>query len=327
METNWKKQLVFVLLLIGLPLAMAYINGKEVYQSLVWEETPETGSENADKRAAGNPLRFGVFDPDRQFDNYNGLAIEVFYISWLNVDEGKLVKTLKTINSKGRTPFMVCEPWAKPGAPANYLDDVPKGAYDSSLNGILRALKQYGNDVYFSWGHEMDQDLTTRYSWSAKEPVAFINAFKYVRRYFNSEMQGKIQWVWSPIAKKGCLQYWPGDEYADIIGFPVYSFPEWDRSYYGFIRDFKTTFEEKYKLVKSLNKPIFIVEFGVTGSEDYATYWTQQAFREFNGFPLLNAICFFYAKDFPNAWGSNISTPDWRMNKELVKGLVDYYKN
>ena len=37
-----------------------------------------------------------------------------------------------------------------------------------------------------------------------------------------------------------------------------------------------------------------------------------------------NVVVFFYAKDFEGAWGSEVETPDWRVDADSVRGLVEW---
>ena len=331
-DNNWIKQLLVVILLLVLPVLMVIYNGKSALEAIFWEGNSEkptviTNLSNLIMDSiSSNTLSYGMYDPENKFNDYKNLDYEVIYFSWIQFNPNELTEKMNQISIRGRTPYLVCEPWSNSGMATNYLQNIPKGHYDTTLANIAKSIKRFNRAIFLSWGHEMDQDLTSRYTWSGQDSTSFINAYKYVVEYLRKNTKSTIHWVWSPIAKKGCLSYWPGENYVDYIGFPIYSFPAWDRSYYGYIRDFKTTFDEKYHLVKSYNKPIFIVEFGVTGSEDFVAFWSQEAFKTFKQYPLLTGLFFFHSQDAPNAWGKNIPTPDWRMNSEMIKGLVDYYK-
>ncbi len=122
--------------------------------------------------------------------------------------------------------------------------------------------------------------------------------------------------------KESTCKYWPGDSYADFIGMPIYSFPAWDQMTYGYIRDFKSTFGDKRRFVAELGKPIIITELGVNGSDDFEGFWLHQAFIGLDSQPDLAAVVFFYAKDSDGVWGEKLDTPDWRVNPDLLRGLV-----
>jgi beta-mannanase len=338
-DTRWIKQLFVVILLVGLPAFMIYFNGKSAISAIVWTKAKNENfdaNKRIEKRKDSNynetitnksmySIHYGIYDPQNKFYDYDKIKYEVVYISWLNYNSDSLSLKLRTLSNKNRVPVLVCEPWSKSDSKSDYLTEIYSAGYDSIIDRLVNILNDLNAELLISWGHEMDQDLTARYPWSGKNPEEFIKAYRYVVNYINNKSTSSIKWIWAPVVKETCVNYWPGKDFVDFIGFPVYSFPEWDISYYGYIRDFKTTFLEKYEIVKSFNTPIMINEFGVTGNSDFSSFWINQAFKLFDEYPLLHSVIYFYSADVPKAWGSNISTPDWRIDKSVITGLIDYY--
>ena len=81
----------------------------------------------------------------------------------------------------------------------------------------------------------MDQDLIDRYPWSGQEPQQFLAAYRYVVDTFRQQASS-VNFVWTGVLKQGSLKYWPGKDYADYVGLPIYSFPLYDQRNYGFIQ-------------------------------------------------------------------------------------------
>ena len=269
------------------------------------------------------PIQFGIYDPNEKFAQSKSFQLEHLYISWATFQPENLKQDLTRLAINHRTPLLTIEPWPVSGS--DYFNSILSGEYDNIMNKICTIIDLSTDSLYLSWGHEMDQTLTKRYPWSGKDPNEFIKSYKYVFDYINKNCAAKIQWVWSPVVKNGSKEYWPGDKYVDIIGIPIYSFPLWDKSYYGHIRSFETTFNEKYSKISVYNKPILIVELGVTGNLDFQEYWLSTAFKSFQNYSLLAGVIYFYSQDTEGAWGSNLPTPDWQVHPEVVTGLVDYY--
>ena len=170
-----------------------------------------------------------------------------------------------------------------------------------------------------SWGHEMEQDLAERYPWSGADPQEFVAAYRYfVERCSQVAGGASIYYVWSPVGNKGLERYWPGDGYADYVGIAVYSFPEWDRDVYGNARSFGEVMDEKYGRVERFDRPVVVVEMGVTGDGEYQRRWLEEAFRDFDRFPLLRTVVYFNARDREGAWGEGYQTPDWRIDPLLL---------
>jgi len=326
-------QLVALGLLTVLPVAMITINGTKAVRAIL---TPVSGSGGgtvgASKEASARvgdlavaaPLRFGVYDPGGVFAADKALKQRHIYVSWVSFDHTKLKEELKSLEQQEFEPLLTIEPWPIESSELPLLTGILEGNYDRIIDELAGVLRGLDGPVYISWGHEMDQDLTARYPWSNADPAQFVAAYRHVVDRIREQVDTPLYWIWAGVLKDGSLRYWPGSEYADFIGMPIYSFPAWDQQTYGFIRDFRTTFEEKRKIVAELNKPLMITELGVSGSGDFNSYWLHQAFMAFEEYPDLVGVTFFYSKDHEGAWGNEVETPDWRVHPELIRGLVDW---
>jgi beta-mannanase len=326
-------QVIAVTILIIFPVLMIAINGQRAMKGILWANLEDDAglwhhgqaySVNEPESGKRNVPRFGIYDPGKRFESVSGFDFEQLYISWLDVDEETLQNNIQSVAAAGRIPLLTIEPWAFEGSEKELLQDIIAGKYDQQMSRIFKSLSSYQGELYVSWGHEMDQDLTIRYHWSAKDPELFIKTYRYVADYFNNGLQADIRWIWAPVAKTGSGRYYPGNDYVDYIGFPIYSLPEWDKLYFGYIRSFDTWFDEKYANIRQFDKPIMIVEFGVSGSDDYRAYWMQQAFLTIRKITEIDAVVFFHAQDTPGAWGSLVATPDWRSPESLIIGFMEW---
>lgn len=278
----------------------------------------------ADVQEVGSMLKYGVYDPLGEFDQDIGLKLRHVYVSWASFDAAKLKNSLTGLESHGFEVLLTIEPWPKKDATRELLPSILASEYDSAIDQLATVLSGLQGPVYVSWGHEMDQDLTQRYPWSGSNPDQFVSAYRYVVDRFRKQVATEIHWIWAGVLKEGSRRYWPGDDYVDFVGMPIYSFPAWDQKNYGFIRDFKTTFEEKRAIVKDLDHPLIITELGVSGSPDFESFWLHQAFMKIRDYPDLAGVVFFYSRDTEGAWGNNIETPDWRVHPDSIRGLVEW---
>ncbi|MGE3776595.1 MAG: glycoside hydrolase family 26 protein, partial [Pirellulaceae bacterium] len=203
--------------------------------------------------------------------------------------------------------MLTIEPWPKADIQQPLLQAITAGQYDDNLASLAQSLQALQGPVYLSWGHEMDQDLTRRYPWSAASPADFIAAYRYVVDWLRQRVQTEIRWIWTAVLKEGSARYWPGDAYADFVGMPVYSFPEFDHATYGYIRHFRQTYEDKRKIATQFGKPLCITELGVHGSAEFASFWLHQAFLALDDYPELAMVIFFYSRDSAGAWGDRFS--------------------
>ena len=325
-------QMIIAILLIIFPVLMIIFNSTRALNGIIWQmpsgekssQVSDLQKNDKDSTAGRKAPEFGIYDPENKFSGNRSFVLEQVYFSWIDLNEISLKAKINQIITNKRIPVITIEPWNGQNEENTLLPDILKGKYDKNIDQVIKILSGFSGRMYISWGHEMDQDLTKRYPWSGKEPDQFVLAYRYVQDRIKKNLNNEIKWIWSPVVKKGCERYWPGAGYVDFIGMPIYSYPAWDKSYYGHIRSFRSWYEEKYKLVRHFNKPVFIVEFGVTGSQDYQTFWLQETFESLKTYPSIEMVLFFYAKDIKGSWGGNFETPDWRTDPETITGLVDW---
>ncbi|PAY20558.1 hypothetical protein CKO51_05800 [Rhodopirellula sp. SM50] len=269
-------------------------------------------------------LIFGVYDPDGEFERDHSLRLRHVYVSWADFDRNTLRRSLAAMESRGFQILLTIEPWPIPGRGDDLLTAILSGGYDQTLEELAGILDSLNGPVYVSWGHEMDQDLTERYPWSGTDPDQFVRAYRHVVDSLRENTETELRWIWAGVMKEGSLRYWPGREYADYVGMPVYSYPRWDQKMYGYIRDFRTTFQEKAKVVEELDVPLLITELGVSGSSDFEAFWLHQAFMGLRDYEKLKGVVFFFGQDVEGAWGSDVATPDWRVHPDSIRGLVEW---
>ncbi|WP_419581093.1 glycoside hydrolase family 26 protein [Stieleria magnilauensis] len=347
-------QFVSLVVLAVLPISMIAVNGARAFYGILAEPSggnrdtgdsmhedegtdtialdlraapsgPSADTISAEANAEGeDSLIFGVYDPDGEFERDRSLRLRHVYVSWADFDRSKLRQSLVAMENRGFQILLTIEPWPIAGRGDDLLASILAGGYDETLNDLARILDSLNGPVYVSWGHEMDQDLTERYPWSGSDPDRFVGAYQHVVNFLRRHANTELRFIWAGVLKEGSLRYWPGNEYADYVGMPVYSYPRWDQKTYGFIRDFRTTFEEKAKVVEELDVPLLITELGVSGSSDFEAFWLHQAFMGLRDYESLKGIVFFYAQDVEGAWGSDIATPDWRVHPDSIRGLVEW---
>ena len=317
---------MLVAALASIPLIMIVVNGRRALEGILWQEKPMP--EIVSEASSYYPeITFGVYDPKAAHQGNDLFGLEMVYLSWLQTYDHDMLVTLRDIHAAGRQAIITVEPWNKDDRTGGeLLTAIADGTYDEEIDRVVDLLNDYGEDVLISFGHEMDQQLAERYPWSGIFPSEFQEAYRYFWKRVEGSVVQEVSWIWAPVVQPNCTDFWPGDDYVDIIGMPIYSCPEWDRGYYGYIRSFESTMAEKIQHVKRLQKPIMIVEFGVTGGPYYEHYWLQEAFQGFGQVPGIQSVVFFQSADTDGAWGSDLGTPNWHVDEALLSGMVSWYQ-
>jgi beta-mannanase len=264
----------------------------------------------------GDPVSFGVYDPEGHCLRDSAIAVEHLFISWANFQSGELLRQLDTIRSNGRGAFVTIEPWldrAITELPSALLDDVTAGKYDRRIQQVAMEIAAFRGLVLLRWGHEME-NVSGRYPWATHDAALYQKAYRHFvttcRQFANN-----IVYVWSPVGDPGLERYWPGEQYVDCVGVSVFEFPAIDQDYHHApTRSFHDLMSEKYARVAHFQKPVVVSECGVTGSHEYQLSWLSGALEDMGNYPLLKGLIYFNAKETPGVWGKKYTTPDWRIS-------------
>ena len=278
------------------------------------------GAEKAASRA--QPL-LGVYDPYMKFKRIKSkrkLAIEHVFIAWQDFDATELRERSKYARKHRRRMMVTVEPWTHA---ANWTDgsdtlfaDILDGAYDQDITAVCTAVSAIKRKPLVRWGQEMEE-VTGRYPWAQYDSAGYIAAYRYFVTRCKT-IATKALFVWSPIGHDPLSNYYPGDAYVDMIGFPVWGYQRADLAWYGHTRTFKEAVAEKYDRVKQYGKPLLIAELGVSGSRKYENGWLRQLRNAAKTFPKLKALVYFNMPE-PAAWPDGLGKPDWRVSPRRLR--------
>jgi len=316
-----KKGLYATILVLCLTLFVLIVRAKSkgILAALLWKPKTENcmfmdfGCKSKSKK-----IVFGAYDPDNWLKDSTKISVDHYYFSWLTFDPLDFQSKVRISSQNKRTLFLSIEPWAENSTKTKtLLEDIIVSKYDDKIEKICSEFGKAPGAVQVSFAHEMDHDLTERYPWSGKESAVFIEAYKHFVLKCRTVAQN-VKYIWSPVGDKKALSYWPGEEFVDAVGFPVYSFPEFDLLYHDYALNFAKSTKEKYDRLNVLNKPLIIVELGVAGDPGRKLEWFKGMEKDLSQFKNIKSVLFFNAKDHDGVWGNNLPTPDWRIDDSMI---------
>lgn len=125
------------------------------------------------------------------------------------------------------------------------LDLVADGLGDLQSNGVVVLWRPF---------HEMNGNW---FWWDGKDPATFIKLWRQEFDYFTKTRKlNNLLWVYAPNHGRNTAAYYPGDDYADIVGLDAYT-------------DFiDAEHIHGYPEVAALDKPFGFTEFGPHGASD-----------------------------------------------------------
>jgi endoglucanase len=202
--------------------------------------------------------------------------------------------------------------------PDALLDDVGRGAYDQTIRSYAQMARARQPDVVVvRFAPEME--LAGANGWALGSSDAYARAYRHVVDVFRAESANNVLWLWSPAGQESAADYYPGDDYVDLVGLTILASEEWDR-HWGFAtaRSFADLLREKYPVAQRFGKPLVVAEMGVAivdPSEE--ARWLREARASFERFPLLRGVSYFNARQ-PRDPPQISVYPDWRLRTPEV---------
>lgn len=215
---------------------------------------------------------------------------------------------LQYVKDNGQELLLTWEPWNPEQGKkqtVDYLQSIISGQMDSYITQFALAIKSYGAPVTLRFGHEMNGDW---YPWGNRASE-YVTAYRHLVDLFRREAVSNVQWVWSinsdnvpytPI--KSVSQFYPGDNYVDLIGIDGFNFGNDNNGF----RSFSTIYQPSYSFITATyRKPIVISEIACAEEGGDKGQWVKDMFQ-------------VLAKKFPKVtgivWFNLLKERDWRVD-------------
>jgi hypothetical protein len=232
--------------------------------------------------------------------------------------EGNVVYLMGEIWDCGYTPFVNL--YAKMSAA-----DIASGKIDANIKAWAQAYRQYVQDgdrmAFLAPLQEMNGDWVPY----GKDPANFKKAFKRIQNIFAEQgvPRESVRWVFAPNGwSEGATfeQYYPGDEYVDVVSFSAYNFGHHPDNPYPKWKTPEQTYGPFLTRMRQLapGKPIFVAQTGTTAytasgwDSAEKDEWLHDAYAFLASSPGVRAIVYYNA---------NTNNYDWTIFKP---GKVKY---
>jgi hypothetical protein len=167
-----------------------------------------------------------------------------------------------TVQPKDLTSVVEQKDWA--------IAKTIEGKHDKQLKAIAETVAEYGDLVVIRYAPEMNGNWSP---WAAgvngNKDGEYAEAWRHTVSLFRKAGATNALWLWAPnIARgatvKGISQFWPGDDYVDLVGFTGYGVGS---SFYSFESSPNQTYNPTMKLLAPYSKkPVILAETGVNGA-------------------------------------------------------------
>ncbi|NJK71440.1 MAG: hypothetical protein HC932_04295 [Thermales bacterium] len=270
-----------------------------------------------------SPILFGVHDKSNTFDEVDFVDIRHGFMAWDTDPANDSVKLIEKLGERTSKIMITVEPWPEFDRSENIFQDIVEGYYDYNISAICKQVELSEVPVILRWGHEVDLYKSSRYPWALNRPSEYIKAFRYWVQTCKS-LTNNAQFVWSPAGIEGMEDFYPGDEYVDIVGLSVFAYPEYEKFEFGKMLNINDVLNSRYERAASFGKPIYLAEFGVAGEVEYKKEWLENAFNQIyfeRNFPRIAGVIYFnHGDEF--GWVPEINPPDFRIQPEWIEDYV-----
>jgi len=273
-----------------------------------------------DKRPVIHPdgSRFGVYDPHGDFRDDKDIATEHLFLPWEDVELSGLGLADEYAMDRGRKILITIEPWSWDlnwnVSSTELRQRILSGYYDENMRAICNAVAGFKSPVTIRWAHEMDNPYG-RFTWSVWPPQDYITAFKRMHGIVK-EILPDAKMMWSPRGEKSLPDYYPGDEFVDVVGLSVFGLQGFDEIEFGKPRSFAESVKQGYELSEGFGKPIWVAELAYEGGQEYLTQWVEDATKSFDEYPALEEVVYFNDREvWP--WPHGLGLPNWR----VIRGI------
>ena len=212
--------------------------------------------------------------------------------------------------------------------------DIVGGKADAYIGKFAHDIKGYGKEVWLRPLHEANGG--DWYTWavgnsSKKNTNANVaQAFQHIVKIFRDSGATNVKWVWTTNASNmtggnptSFAGTYPGDDWCDYISIDGYNFGEfhtvensgWASSWQSFVQVFKPA----YTALASIDKPLFIAEFGSSELGGDKAQWTRDAFASLaTTFPRISELMIFSNNDANGDWRINTTDASLQAWRECV---------
>ncbi|SMX33901.1 glycoside hydrolase family 26 protein [Octadecabacter ascidiaceicola] len=264
-------------------------------------------------------IPFGVFDPGGEYSDVQGIAIEHLFLPWEDVFLPSLAEAETYTAERGRALLVTIEPWTwtrdERNSPSVLRNGIANGVYDETMDTVCSALGTLDRPLTIRWAQEMD-DESGQFIWAGWEPQDYVDAYKRMIDICRTGAPD-ASFMWSPLGFENMGDFYPGDDYVDIVGLSVFSLAPWEQQVLGREQSFDDIFAPRYERALAFDKPIMIAELGFVGDADHVAMWDADVRSKTALYPELDAVVYFNQQEvYP--WPNDFGLPDWRRTAQTL---------
>ncbi|AKS46937.1 endoglucanase [Octadecabacter temperatus] len=296
---------------------MSFTNHKQPMNAAALVAALMAGSTAVAQSLPPGDIPFGVFDPGGDYSDVQGVAIEHLFLPWEDVFLPSLAEAETYTSARDRALLVTIEPWTwtrdERNSPSVLQNGIASGAYDETMDTVCSALSALDRPLTIRWAQEMD-DESGQFIWAGWEPQDYVYAYKRMIDVCRNAAPDAA-FMWSPLGFENMADFYPGDDYVDVVGLSVFSLGPWEEQVLGEKQSFDDIFAPRYERALAFEKPIMVAELGFVGDAEHMAMWEADVRSKAALYPELDAVVYFNQQEvYP--WPNDFGLPDWRRTQQ-----------
>jgi len=160
-----------------------------------------------------------VYDLQNEEKGYELKQYTHLYIRWNSAAEKDNAKQIDDSLLAGKNPLLITlEIWPSAGGKLlkeNIVDQIAAGNFDKKFKALAAFLSTQSREILLRLNPEMEV-YVNRYPWQMKSSLTYIQGFRNFAEIFKKNAPA-VKIVWAPAGHPGADEFWPGNDFVDII--------------------------------------------------------------------------------------------------------------
>ena len=182
-------------------------------------------------------------------------------INWVNNSVKSLPEEqIKSLINKKLPLFINLQIWPKGVIAAfdnNIAGVIISGYYDEKLISFFNLLGKSANTVYIRYNAEMELP-SNQYPWQAKSFNEYILSYRHLY-VLCKKYAPAAKMVWGPNGYSGAEEYWPGEEFADLVSVNLSMQLPFKKCPYPIESTIEEMMQHKFFRMRFMNKPVLFL--------------------------------------------------------------------
>ncbi len=199
------------------------------------------------------------------------------------------------------------------------LLDLYRGINEEMIREFARAAKDFGHPFLFRFCNEMNSDWTSYGGVvNMADPELFVECYQRIYRIFQEEGVDNCIWIYNPNDRNAppsrwndALNYYPGNEYVQMIGVTGYNngtyYRKWAESWREFAEIYDTLQNEYGQVFGAF--PWIITEFSSSSVGGDKVSWIEDMFANIGNYPNIKIAVWFSSADYDQ--DGTVARPYW----------------